>query len=1696
MAFIRNLPLPLSGHINHICHITDIHIRAGIESKNDKHSRFNEYINVFDKIANFLKNKYPDNDVCICITGDILHDNKKAGAPCIELFYKIMNKLVEVAPVYLIRGNHDYNQSSIETQDMLTALLSGYMNTPGTNQVAYLSETGQYNAGNVSFGVMAIQDVLKSGNTCGLVEQEDLPPFPSIDSLEPEKNLINIALFHGDVLRSATSMDWILKGNVEGNVEKGNIKRNTYDYVLLGDLHAQQICGGDKMNDEETDNRVHPFHPFHPVHHLSTYSKKSNKTMWGYAGSTIQQNFGESLKGHGFFMWDLSSETVSAYHVQNDYGYITSMIDPAKKDVLFNVSYPVDQNVCSSWKKIDEFKKNEWIPKILRLRIKKNASHNIYDTEKIHETLEKNGFTIESSQASLIMPEGSKPNNVDNDGNGKVDGTCDPINTDLSKFNQPHQWCEFLEQRMATKIEGNEKDREMGWKDWIHNPDTLCISEKDDDIPHCLNENIIRDIKDRNKKIAQALAGFRSTHDNTESPNTAHTQFEIMYMNWSNILCFDAHCYFNFQNLKGNVHCISGKNGYGKTSFLETISIALFGEGFPSRVNKQITSSIISIHKKKAMTSIVVKVDSNIYRIKRVFNKTAKDENKIQLKQVSIEHLDQDKFQEIKSGKKATTEWILQNIGSLDTFLTSCMISQTSEHEFFEKKPNDQKAYLDIQLKLNSSSSFLALLKTAKLAYNDISKRIIDLLELKKSEGNLVTYDDCLQEKGNLDRKYMDLTKALNDAQTTIDELQPQVSKYNYDDSVFDKGKSHLEHQLEKIMAEIRELGGKELEGERSVQKNLKELDIDEINREIVLLTHEMDQFDNSNRRCNVDHLKQSLTVHHQSKPNISFENEHLAAYMNDMKHMKDMNYKELTEHLPHIQRQMQRQLQNEMELIEKRLSEQKQQREQLASYKQQTDEMDKDILHKTQELNSFTLKKNEIEQKRQSTQSYLSDIISNPPIKSSIQPKYSQQQYNDWLKQLDYYNDLYVTFENLVSCIDNHQTFQESCIFDSGPEELASEIILDESLLRQFYLQSSKMLKKCDPNNKHELISVMFDDVFNEKENNENKYHLNTSNTKTVLSDLHEQIVRNQDKTKDLSKKIEETRQNDQQHVSNQAALKDKYHALLSNKPVKGSQENQQTFLKSFIDNFEKSENYDINPDCGACQKRRYLWEINKECINQQIKLYENEISCQDELTKQWTKEINEIDKSMQKISIDLKMVREKEISYIKEQQCLKDETANLYEVIGSIEEIELEWNDKYASLSASIEKKKKWIPWRKKYDDMMKHKTTWETLLQQEHDYKASKELQDKQNVWNDEVATVMQNLSEISELAIEHQNAWNLLSQRLNELNKTQEIFGEKMRYLERLLDLSDSDEDKQQEQKKEIRELGTFIQRCDHFHAWVTKLQSLERDLRVAEMYDKLQKLEFEKQKRNLENALEFFDTWTMYGRNISLIQELTEEKMELSKKMALLNDTIQKMEVIQNHVKILSDYHIKMQNMNTTCSQIIEEFSFFKDWIIEQKIIPIILHHVNALLVHLCQNHRPLQLDCEIDNVSRNFVWMVIDCSHAIPFEKMSGFQKSAINLAMRIVLGKLGVSGMRNTQLFIDEGFTSCDQDNLENIPDLLENLLKNYHSITVVTHLECLKNNISSSINIQRHDDDANGSSVLLYGRKDQLFESTFSTK
>jgi hypothetical protein len=165
------------------------------------------------------------------------------------------------------------------------------------------------------------------------------------------------------------------------------------------------------------------------------------------------------------------------------------------------------------------------------------------------------------------------------------------------------------------------------------------------------------------------------------------------------------------------------------------------------------------------------------------------------------------------------------------------------------------------------------------------------------------------------------------------------------------------------------------------------------------------------------------------------------------------------------------------------------------------------------------------------------------------------------------------------------------------------------------------------------------------------------------------------------------------------------------------------------------------------------------------------------------------------------------------------------------------------------------------------------------------------------------------------------------------------------------------------------------------------------------------------------------------------------------------------------LQLLAD--IKSDNLDI--AYIAEAFTGYREWLYTHNIGPIIQRRVNGILDMMCEDGRPLFLECEwlekIDTLS----WFMRDGESRVIIQKASGFQRFIIGVAMRVAFNQMGFSRIRFSELFIDEGFTACDTDNLERVPEFLRGLLGFYNTIYLATHLEDLKGCADKQILIKR---------------------------
>jgi len=218
-------------------HISDTHI------KNLKYHY--EYRIMFEQLYETLREQEVDY---IVHCGDIAHTKTQISPEFVEMCSEFFRSLAEIAPTYIILGNHDGNLKNSSRQDALTPIVDA-LNLPDLHLLKNSGET--HIDDDFCLNVLSVFD-----------RDEWVKPTNT--------DKINIALYHGSISRCKTDMNWTMT-----NGEDELSIFNDFDFSMLGDIHRRQFL------DEE--GRV-----------------------W-YAGSTIQQNHGET-NDKGILIWDIKSK--------------------------------------------------------------------------------------------------------------------------------------------------------------------------------------------------------------------------------------------------------------------------------------------------------------------------------------------------------------------------------------------------------------------------------------------------------------------------------------------------------------------------------------------------------------------------------------------------------------------------------------------------------------------------------------------------------------------------------------------------------------------------------------------------------------------------------------------------------------------------------------------------------------------------------------------------------------------------------------------------------------------------------------------------------------------------------------------------------------------------------------------------------------------------------------------------------------------------------------------------------------------------------------------------------------------------------------------------------------------------------------------------------------------------------------------
>ena len=219
-------------------HLADTHIR------NLKYHA--EYRIIFNKIYETLRKEKVDY---IVHCGDICHTKTQISPEYVEMTSDFLYNLAEIAPTYIILGNHDGNLRNASRQDAITPIVKSLNHS----NLHLLKNSCEVDMGH-EFTL----------NVLSVFDEENWK-----DPSNPDQ--INIALYHGSVSGCETDTGWKM------DIGEHDISIfDKFDYAMLGDIH---------LTNQAMD-------------------KAGRKR---YAGSTVQQSHGET-NDKGFLIWDIKNK--------------------------------------------------------------------------------------------------------------------------------------------------------------------------------------------------------------------------------------------------------------------------------------------------------------------------------------------------------------------------------------------------------------------------------------------------------------------------------------------------------------------------------------------------------------------------------------------------------------------------------------------------------------------------------------------------------------------------------------------------------------------------------------------------------------------------------------------------------------------------------------------------------------------------------------------------------------------------------------------------------------------------------------------------------------------------------------------------------------------------------------------------------------------------------------------------------------------------------------------------------------------------------------------------------------------------------------------------------------------------------------------------------------------------------------------
>lgn len=249
--------------ITKIIACSDIHIPAfkGIDELKDVLTRF------CDECKKIVK-KEGEDCVRIVVAGDIFHNKIAITNESIILCDWFFRELDKICKTIVIIGNHDFLMNNTGRVDSLTPLFS----IANYNRVIFLDSVLGYSSGildddNVSW---CLYSSFTGFNTPDILAHKEL------NKETDKKDNVYVGLIHGDVNGAITATNYVTETGIDQGVFEN------CDFVIAGHIHKRQEL-------------------------------KKNGVRIVYCSSISQKDFGETVSGHGFVLWDIEDKEEIEY---------------------------------------------------------------------------------------------------------------------------------------------------------------------------------------------------------------------------------------------------------------------------------------------------------------------------------------------------------------------------------------------------------------------------------------------------------------------------------------------------------------------------------------------------------------------------------------------------------------------------------------------------------------------------------------------------------------------------------------------------------------------------------------------------------------------------------------------------------------------------------------------------------------------------------------------------------------------------------------------------------------------------------------------------------------------------------------------------------------------------------------------------------------------------------------------------------------------------------------------------------------------------------------------------------------------------------------------------------------------------------------------------------------------------------------